>query len=124
MTDNELNVMVAVKIMGREVYQGELPYDRPVLIVPGSWGWVEGFGSQPEVEDVPDYANDIAAAFTVAEKLKIAVRPSPNEGEWYAGQLIQLDDGIGTWITANWVRADTAARAICLVALETMGDTE
>lgn len=108
MSDNDLNKAIVEKVMGIRVDpNGCMCVDCIVGEAINEWL-------------VPDYANDIAAAFTIAEKLKIAIRPAPDEDstEWYAGQMIQLDDGIGTWIVVSWVKADTAAKAICLVATQ------
>lgn len=116
MTDSELNALVAEKVMGREVYQGEFPYDKPVLVVPGSWGFVEGYGSQPEVEDCPDYCNDIAAAWLIVEHRGTGwiIYKNYNTVEIY-DSVHNLDEGI-------MLEGDASpARAICLAALKVAG---
>ena len=122
MTDSELNALVAEKVMGREVYQGEFPYDKPVLVVPGSWGFVEGYGSQPEVEDCPDYCNDIAAAWQVVKALQsknfLVEIMAENAGDYGVG-IYGYVDSVERWDEIGSGEDDNSpSRAICLAALE------
>lgn len=112
MTDNELNALIAEKVMGwSDVSSNEVAiFGRPPR---GHWQ------HQFMTIDIPDYCNDIAAAWQVVEK-------HPH----YISLIRSNDNGrFGFKETPTWkcrfyapekfeAEADTATRAICLAALE------
>lgn len=106
MTDNELNEMVAEKVMGfvklRYVYPSPYPNNDGVLL-----GTVYG-----QENPIPDYVNDIAAAWQVVEKLPYYVEVSKTSDGRYFCKVNPME------ATAQ---ANTAPRAICLAALEAAG---
>jgi hypothetical protein len=72
--------------------------------------------------ELPHYSSDIAAAWTLAEKLNISVLCSADG--WYAGET--ADIAHGDWckevfVKGDWTLADTAPLAICKAALKTKG---
>lgn len=132
MTANELNEMVAEKVMGlknvRPMY-GQTVYDMIHTYAMDSKGQ-ETITYQPA--PIPDYANDIAAAWQVVEKL-ITLPYWDGLSLEHVTHDWRLDNGDG-WICAqsdSYQRdqgsgeivavATTLPRAICLAALEAIG---
>lgn len=125
MTDNELNALVAEKIMGLKNVRdlgGRIVYDYPAMYDMKTGK--TSFASQ----EVLDYANDISAAWQVA--LKVAAMPgyvvTIHVGdEVWIERAVETDSGNDHLVTWQEVaRVGTAegdARAICLAALEAMG---
>ena len=125
MTDNELNALIAEKVMGRENVRdlgGRIVYDSPVM-----FNAKTGKISFAPTE-VPDYANDIAAAWQVA--LKVGSMPGYTVtihvgDEVWIEKAVETDNGNDHLVTWQEVaRVGTAegdARAICLAALEAVG---
>lgn len=97
MTDNELNALVAKRVM--DAYN--------VREFSGEWTQVD-----PGLYQLPDYANDIAAAWQVVEKLPYYVEISKTSDGRYFCKVNPME------ATAQ---ADTAPRAICLAALDAVG---
>lgn len=98
----ELDALIAEKVFGlvpcqAEVHEGA--YMRPCHANPDS----PTSGGETRC-----YSTNISAAWEVAEKLKITVRPSG--GQWWAALMHEHDPGM-------WIPADTAPLAICLAAL-------
>ncbi len=128
MIDNELNALVAERVMGlknvRPMY-GQTVYDMIHTYAMDSKGQ-ETITYQPA--PIPDYANDIAAAWQVA--LKVSSFHGYNVtihvgDEVWIERAVETDGGNTHLITWQDVaRVGTAegdARAICLAALEAVG---
>ena len=120
MTDRELDVLVAEKVMGELMPSPPSDQDGDLAIAGsgrfsprGAWMVVSIYdeGDVPRWEPMP-YSTDIAAAWKVVEKLGIWVCPSDNAHGWQAGWYYNTDPGdtAGSY-------GDTAPRAICLAAL-------
>lgn len=135
MTDRELNALVAERVMGLRnvrVYTGHEDLSREHICGEGiGAGFIydrhySDYGY--EVCNVPDYCNDIAAAWRVA--LKIAsmsgygVTIHVGDEVWIE-KTVETDDGSNHLITWQDVaRVGTSegdARAICLAALKAVG---
>ncbi len=122
MSDNQLNELVAEKVMG--FVKLRYAYKTPYPIADGTLlGTVDG-----QEKPIPDYANDIAAAWQVA--LKVSSLHGYNVtihvgDEVWIERAIETDSGNTHLITWQDVaRVGTAegdARAICLAALEAVG---
>lgn len=131
MTDNELNALIAERVMGLEnvrVYTGHedislfrIDNDGPTIggLIYPKLPWL--------LAGVPDYCNDIVAAWQVA--LKVASMPGysvvihVSEGVWIEKETKTES---GTVVTLAWqevARVGVAgdARAICLAALKAVG---
>jgi hypothetical protein len=135
MTDNELNAMVAEKVIGlRNV---RLFRDSAVLVYDGIHTYaIDGNGEETityQPVPVPDFCNDIAAAWQVLEKLTTIPGWENVSLERVTHDWRRLDNGDG-WLCAQWdsfdrarrngaitAVASTAARAICLAALQAAG---
>jgi hypothetical protein len=127
----ELDALIAEKVMGwsrnLDDKYGERPWKRP-----DGTQVVTDFLSAPCDMKMPKYSTDIAAAWQVAEKLKLCVWPT-NKGRWFVFQEdFDEDYGDEYWFggdsidetvktTRNGAVADTAALAICLSALKFLG---
>ena len=134
----ELNERVHVDVMGREVGTQEKHTWEPLLDERSKGKWCSHCGicwfkGNPKPERVceayvGDYSGDIAAAWTVVEKLKAdgwAIHMdsigfnNDIEGEWRT--FFSLDDDSGD--QCAWVHedGDTAPHAICKTALAAVG---
>lgn len=113
MTDNELNALVAEKVMKHTIqWVNDVPflsYKRGTA--PGS-PYVLSDGT--ELHSVPNYANDIAAAWQVVEKLPYYIEIGKTSDGRYFCKVNPME------VTAQ---AQTAPRAICLAALDAAGVT-
>jgi hypothetical protein len=118
MTDNELNALVAEKVMG---YKSRSNEAGTVYTTPNSYEVLAA-------RDLPDYANNIAAAWQVA--LKVSSLHGYNVtihvgDEVWIERAVETDDGnthLVTWQDVARVgTVEGDARAICLAALEAVG---
>lgn len=118
MTDNELNTLVAEKVMGysnlRYIYTSNSPTSKSEILA----GEING-----DIKRVPDYCNDIAGAWGVVEKLTndgYFVTIHVNDGVWVE-QMTQTkvgDDLHVSWQEIAVIKGDSTPRAICLAALK------
>lgn len=136
-TDSELNALVAERVTGLKnirSYTGHEDLSRDHICDEGvGAGFVydrhySDYGY--EVCNVPDYANDIAAAMLILDHFRgkgigFRLQLSQDCTEWI---VCNHDDGLflAGWDGGNhdlvmWVTADTLPRAICLAALEAVG---
>jgi hypothetical protein len=119
----ELDALIAEKVMG----WGPIEIDRngnPVGINPD-------YPSKFKCHIVPNYSTDIAAAWTVVEKLKLCVWPTTDGRYLCLLDQFSLEYGDEYWfggsnvlenIERDWIAAvaQTAPHAICLAALKTV----
>ncbi len=132
MNDDELNAMVAEKVMGwKRVGAGDYtsPYHAPLFDDwenKGSHDRLESPGGEvaflcdcrgQKGDSLPDYANDIAAAWSLTEEEdKFILRSLEHKWDyWLVWYQRTIDDD------AEYVTAPTAPRAICLAALKAVG---
>lgn len=80
-----------------------------------------------EITCCPHYSTDIAAAWEVAERVRLTVTPAIGHG-WEAAWCNASGSGERNWVgTTNgrkWHYGDTAPLAICRAALLAMGVSE
>lgn len=111
MTDRELDALVAEKVMG---WTSRGPH--PIFGTP-----VYATGMEDTL--LPRFSTDLAAAWIVAEKRAITVTPIGNK--WGAAWCNFSQSGettaVGMTNGRDWVVCDSAARAICLAALQAVG---
>jgi len=111
MTPRELDALVAEKVMGVEVSQPDGSSSGYLHI--REWG-----------EELPRYSSDIAAAWSVVEKLRgeegfaidLTSVGSPTSWDWNV-HIEHPTDEAGYWLGT----AKEAPRAICLAALRAKG---
>jgi hypothetical protein len=115
----ELDALIAERVCGWERVRFTGPPDDFYGHEPGR----EGNGHL-----VPRYSTDIAAAWLVAEKLRLTVTPtwSPANGDcWQAARCNWMQSGetnaVGMTNNGQWTKGETAPLAICLAALKEVG---
>jgi hypothetical protein len=110
----ELDALIAEKVMGYPAFAKQVLEQLGAhLLGEGEHEHclVCGRGIDGTLECLPYYSTDIAAAWEVVEKLRLAIAPG-DEGGWIAASsAYHLDAGRAE-------RADTAPHAICLAALK------
>jgi hypothetical protein len=126
MDDRQLDFLIHVKVLGLACLPAISPDEALKLLGTTSEmspavkiGMIENL---LDPEDLPHYSTDIAAAWTVVEKMR-EIQPEKArwfridcfDGEWRAGPVMVCGDE--DYID-NDVKADTAPRAICLAALK------
>lgn len=104
---NIIDSMIAEHVMGLEPWPGKPGAFRAPVVLPHQ----EAKPCEP-----PAYSTDIAAAWQIVEKLKLAVGPSDSGlvGWWAARNTPSLP-------MSPLAAADTAPMAICLAALKVVG---
>lgn len=114
LSDRELDALVAEKVMGLSVewvkagdksYIGTFISDGPVTL--------EGLHKV----SIPHYSTDIAAAWTVVERMR-------DDSKWNTFKLVWNTDGVRVSFRDddNRVWGESAPRAICLAALKAVGE--
>lgn len=123
MNNNELNALVAERVMNlRNV---RLFMDSNMFVYDDIRTYAINIHGKETITyqpvPIPNYANDIAAAWQVAEKLRLVVRPTVT-GQWCAAVLFSGSGRAGcSTVEETYAEARTAARAICLAALKAVG---
>jgi|SRR6185503_6855714 len=121
--DRELDVLVAERVMGLDVYRHDGGDD---LVFTEDRDWADA--GEPLIDTggnprkVPRYSTDIAAAFQVVEAIlkrfrRFEIHALP---DCYAVQVEDGTDDINSYYVAN-VEAETAPLAICRAALAALG---
>lgn len=105
MNNQQINFLVATKIMGREAFAGSTTeITVPGMFVMGADGW------KPAPAPCPDYLNRIDLAFDVANNIRDRVNQSSID-DWQGlhsltvGWLTLIDTG-GTWAASFYDRID------------------
>lgn len=77
---------------------------------------------------LPFFSKDISAAWEVVEKLKLFQIKQTNQTDGYSGYVQLWQDSDGPWTIGDWEdqlfilsKGETAAHAICVAALKTVG---
>lgn len=108
----DLNALVAERVLGIEVFYAERSY---------AYYFAKSLGQNPLSKELrkkdnsnddwvlPRYSENIAAAWEIAENLRMQLKPRGGDGWWASVSSV------------NWIEADTAPLAICLAALRSVG---
>jgi hypothetical protein len=103
----EMDALIAEKVLNLMVdYEFEEPFVPALRDKYDEWGYL------------PNYSADIAAAWEVVEKMRMAIIPKDGGG-WFAAIEQDFDETLGYYErqVSYWITADTVPLVICRTAL-------
>ena len=129
MTDSELNALVAEKVMGLKnirSYTGHEYLSREHICDEGvGAGFIyDRYYSDHgyEVCNVPDYCNDIAAAWSVVDKMEsLYYECEVYQGSAFCERQVKFWKSDNQGDSLSYATSESLPRAICLAALKAVG---